>query len=175
MRQLVFISGSPGAGKSTLAGPLAAALGFPLLSKDVIKETLFDSIGDFCNDIVTTSEALDPAAMSLLWRLAADTKRVVMEANFKPGVGHEAHILSLSDRPLEVYCRTAPEVALMRYNHRGQQPDRHRVHYTRTTSFEILEQYQDPLKLGPLIEVDTSRPVDVPALADRVRARLSNS
>ena len=129
-RQVVLISGSPGAGKSTLAVPLAEALGFPLLSKDVIKETLFDSIGDFQHDIVATSDALDPAAMSLLWRLAADSRQVVMEANFKPGTDHEANIRGLSDRPVEVYCRVAPEVAFNRYNQRGQRSDRHRVHYT---------------------------------------------
>ena len=55
MRQLVVVSGAPGAGKSTLAEPLAKALGFPLLSKDVIKETIFDSIGDFRSDLVATS------------------------------------------------------------------------------------------------------------------------
>jgi predicted kinase len=34
----------PGAGKTTLARPLAAALGFALLSKDHIKETLHDAL-----------------------------------------------------------------------------------------------------------------------------------
>jgi adenylate kinase family enzyme len=45
MRRVVIVSGAPGAGKSTMAGPLAGELGFPLLSKDVIKETLFDVVG----------------------------------------------------------------------------------------------------------------------------------
>jgi len=40
----VVVSGAPGAGKSTLAGPLAERLGLPLIGKDHIKETLFDHI-----------------------------------------------------------------------------------------------------------------------------------
>ncbi len=171
-RQLVIISGPPGAGKSTLAEPLAKALGFPLMSKDVIKESLFDSIGDFNNDIVSTSDALDPAVMSLLWRLAGHSPQVMLEANFKPGADHEANIKSLSDRPVEVYCRVAPEVALNRYNQRGQSPDRHRVHYTRESSFKILDQYQEPLNLGPVVEVDTSQTVDITALTEWVRSAL---
>ncbi|MGH3781976.1 MAG: hypothetical protein ACRDRO_15490 [Pseudonocardiaceae bacterium] len=38
-RSVVLISGAPGAGKSTLATPLTAALDLPLLAKDRIKET----------------------------------------------------------------------------------------------------------------------------------------
>lgn len=43
--QLIVIGGYSGSGKTTLAQGLARALSLPLLSKDVIKETLFDSLG----------------------------------------------------------------------------------------------------------------------------------
>jgi adenylate kinase family enzyme len=33
----VYVSGAPGAGKSTLAGALAAELGYTLIGKDIIK------------------------------------------------------------------------------------------------------------------------------------------
>jgi hypothetical protein len=39
-RRIVLVSGAPGAGKTQLAGPLAAELGFALLGKDRIKETV---------------------------------------------------------------------------------------------------------------------------------------
>jgi 2-phosphoglycerate kinase len=44
-RRVVLVSGAPGAGKSTLAVPLAAELGFAPLRKDRIKETLHDALG----------------------------------------------------------------------------------------------------------------------------------
>jgi adenylate kinase family enzyme len=36
-RSIVLVSGAPGAGKTTLAGPLARLLGLPLIAKDDIK------------------------------------------------------------------------------------------------------------------------------------------
>ena len=44
MRRLVYVSGAPGAGKSSLARPLAAELGFTLITKDTLKETLHDAL-----------------------------------------------------------------------------------------------------------------------------------
>ena len=38
-RRLVYVSGAPGSGKTSLAVPLAAELGCILLAKDRIKET----------------------------------------------------------------------------------------------------------------------------------------
>lgn len=44
MSRLVYVSGKPGAGKTSLAFPLSAELGYSLLTKDLIKETLHDAL-----------------------------------------------------------------------------------------------------------------------------------
>jgi len=69
-RSLVLVSGPPGAGKTTIAGPLAAGLGFALLAKDRIKETLHDALGQQAD--LAWSQRLGGASMELLWALAAD-------------------------------------------------------------------------------------------------------
>ena len=86
MGQVVLVSGTPGAGKSVLARPLAALLGLPLLSKDVIKETLFDVLGHLTDDDLASSRQLGGATMELLWRLAGECPAVVLEANFREPV-----------------------------------------------------------------------------------------
>ena len=37
-RRLVYVSGAPGAGKTTLAGPLAAELGYALITKAGLRD-----------------------------------------------------------------------------------------------------------------------------------------
>ena len=44
MNRIAYVSGSLGAGKSSLAAPLTAELGYSLVTKDLIKETLHDAL-----------------------------------------------------------------------------------------------------------------------------------
>jgi hypothetical protein len=44
-RRLGYVSGAPGSGKTSLAVPLAAELGSPLLAKNRMKETLHGAVG----------------------------------------------------------------------------------------------------------------------------------
>jgi hypothetical protein len=156
-----------------LAVPLAAALEFPLLSKDVIKETLFDVLGHVDADRLASSRRLGAAAMELLWRLAAECPAVVIEANFRSRSPYERQRLgALCPRPIEVYCRLPPALAAARYASRGANSDHHPVHVMRSLPVSAFEEFQEPMGLGPVFEVDTSVPVDVPALANRVRAVL---
>jgi predicted kinase len=103
-RKLVYVSGAPGSGKTSLAGPLAAALGYALLAKDRIKETLHDAFGAPEPDRAW-SRRLGGAAMELLWALAADAPAAVIEANFRPRSEYErAKLSALAARPVEVHC-----------------------------------------------------------------------
>jgi predicted kinase len=170
-RRLVLVSGAPGSGKTTLAAPLAAELGFALLGKDRIKETLHDALGAPASDLAW-SRRLGAAAMELLWTLAADAPAVVLEANFRPRHAYERdRISALSPHPVEVNCVCAPALAARRYAERAAAS--HPVHVVTSLTPEMLAEFDQPMGIGELITVDTTAPVDVPALAKRVLATLS--
>ena len=78
----------PRRGKTTVAEPLAAALGFALLSKDPIKEALFDAL-DGCAGDLAQSRKFSDAAIAVMFAVAAQCPQVVLEADFHPHSVHE--------------------------------------------------------------------------------------
>ncbi len=169
-RRVVFVSGAPGAGKTSLAIPLAAELGFALVSKDRLKETLHDALGAPPPDLAW-SRRLGAAAMELLWMLAADAPAVVVEANFRPRDPYQrGKLAALARCPVEVYCRCDPELAARRYNARAA--GCHPVHVVASLPPQVRAEYDQPVSVGAVVTVDTAVPVDITAVAAAVRAHL---
>ena len=170
-RQIVLVSGSPAAGKTSLAVPLAKLLGLPLIAKDDIKETLVDVLGDRDGDL-GWSRQVGGASMELLWKLAECAPAAVLEANFRPHSTYERERLTrLEARIVEVYCRCPVDVLMQRFHERAKTA--HAAHPATDLTPEWIAEFDRPMGLGEVIEVDTTRPVDVEALAAQVTASLA--
>lgn len=127
----ILVTGIPAAGKSTMARELGQRLNLPVISKDDIKELLFDEIGFRSR---AEKVQLGVAAMRIMYQTAEAlmTRRLpfILENNFE----HTSRdgLMEILDR----HSYTAVTVTLtgdsptiyQRFVRRNASPDRHRGH-----------------------------------------------
>jgi AAA domain len=73
----IVVSGPPASGKTSLAAPLSQALGVALISKDAIKERLFEAVGYGGS---AWSRTLSRAADTAMMRIARDLDGAVLDS-----------------------------------------------------------------------------------------------
>jgi predicted kinase len=165
----VVVSGPAGSGKTTLAGALAAELGLSLIAKDTVKDALVSALS--APDL-EESKRLGGAAVAVILAVAAANDGAVLDS-----VWHRSRAIpelrALPGSVVEVFCRCDRDVVRSRYLARAAT----RAHYfddQRTEDELWNDEVAEPVSGGwPVIEVDTSKQVDVPSLAARVREMQS--
>lgn len=127
----ILVTGMPAAGKTTMAGFLSGRLGIPYISKDELKEILYDELGFSSR---AEKVKLGEAAMRLMYdfadRLLERGLSVILENNFenssREGLERllEKHSCMAVTVRLTGDCRRIYE----RFLERENAPDRHRGH-----------------------------------------------
>lgn len=165
MRGYVLIGGWPASGKTTLSRALARELDIAYLSKDEVKEALMDTLGEPVN--VTESQCLGRAAVAAVMSAARGCPAAVIDSTWFP---YAVPLVEALGGPfVEVRCQVELDVARERY--RDRQRDEGHLDDQRSED-ELWGEPVRPLGVGPLVIVDTTRPVDVSAVASQVRAAL---
>ena len=185
---LILISGAPASGKTVLARHLAEALPVPVIERDAIKETLFDTLGVGDRE---WSKKLGAASFALFY-LTVETiltagRSVIAEAAFhRP---YSSRWLSRVQKRfdveiLELHCHADTATALRRYLNRTGTAGRHAGHDAgmsiEAQAREWRQQYPvyGPLTDGAeLFRIDTTdfAAMEHQAIVARVRAALNLS
>lgn len=169
VRSVVVVTGLAASGKTSVATPLAALLGVPLVSKDAIKEALFDAVGTGDFD---WAGILSRAADAALVRIAAALEGGVLDNYWRAEAAQQ--LVAAVDVPMvEVYCRVDPLVAAERFIRRARHPGHRDAERdpedVRRASLAVASRF--PLRtVGPVVQVDTGSAVDVAAVAAEVVA-----
>jgi predicted kinase len=161
---LIVVTGSPASGKTSVAETLAEALHLPLITKDGIKEEIYDALE---NADPSDSHRLGYVAIRLMhsWARTFLEKGVplILESNFKRSLSMPGlqELFGVS-RPLLIQCSVPEEEAVQRYIERSERGERHPVH----DDANHVEELREDLRSGdydlrdtgvPTLLVDTSQ------------------
>jgi predicted kinase len=177
------VSGPPASGKTFLCDAIAARVAIPVVSKDAIKEALFDSLG---TADLAWSRRLGVASFEVMYRVLEAQLRarapLLLEGNFAPEEAR-AELRRLRARyafsVLELHCTAPEETLAARYA--GRAGSRHPGHLDALRAADIGAvvdaRRNGPVALGDVVVVDTARfdAVDVEGLAARVREHVAGA
>ena len=173
---LVVVTGPPASGKSSIARDLASALEIPFISKDELKERLYEVLGSG-DDVEDT---VDTAALAILFSVARSNLDagvgVLVESNFDAD-SDTAPFREIDARIVQVHCGGDTDELVRTFAERSASGDRHPGHDDAPEdAADVREKIEagcwDPLEIpGDVIRVDTTDgKVDVDRLASRIRA-----
>ena len=168
VRRVLLVNGLPGSGKTTLAQALAAETALPLLAKDTVKEQVGGQLPvPMAASLSGTSSPLGAGASEALWALLEHFPTgAVVESWWSSA---DRHLVAAGLRRagvdpasvVEVWCDVPAGLARERFEARAG--ERHAVHGPQVgLAWWAGDEPASarPLGLGPVLRVDTSRPLE---------------
>jgi len=183
---LIIISGPPCSGKTTLGQRIAEEFRLPMITKDSIKEFLFDGIGTKDRE---WSKKLGLVSYDILYYITDSFLKAerpfILESNFKSENDTEK-FLDLKKKydffPFQIQCKTNGEILFERFKQRAESGDRHPGHVDHLNYEELkevlLKGAHDPLEIGgKVIDIDTTdfQSIDYKSLFNEISAATNGT
>jgi predicted kinase len=181
---IIIVTGRPAAGKSALAKWLSIELKLPLVSKDSIREQLFDRLG--WKDRKWAQE-LGKASVDMMFYFAeaelAVGHSIIMDNSFYPPASNQ-RFQALKEKyhaaSIQIVCDSDRETLFQRFKSRADSGNRHPGHGDQ----DVLEELYASLKNnslpileigGSVIEVDTTdfAKVDYQEILNQIKSLLT--
>ncbi|MEI9420070.1 ROK family protein [Mesorhizobium sp. Cs1299R1N1] len=176
-RRAVLVNGIPASGKSTVSRGIADRIGWPLLALDTVKNPFLEVLGGADREFNRT---LGRASYQAIWSLVGDApagSTFIVDAwfGFQPRQVLEDHLRKAGvEHTVEIWCHAPGEVLAERYGARlGQRLPGHPGAAYIPELIELAKR-AEPLRRGPLFDVDTTQPIDFDAIAAWLRATLAS-
>ncbi len=173
VKSVVLVNGVPASGKSAVTAILVRHLtdaGIPAVpfTLDTVKECLYDHVGIGDRD---HNRMLGRASyQSIFANIGAFPNELVPVIDawhgFLPIVALRDHLAEAQiTHVVEIWCKVSPKVAAERYIKRASR--RTEGHPPASYADELFElaSRAHPLSLGPVVQIDTEKPVDSEPLA----------
>ena len=196
MPYMIILSGVPASGKTTFAEYLEKELGIPVISKDFIKEILYEDIGFQSR---AEKVKLGIASMNIMYGIAEESmklgKHVILENNFENTSKPKLLELIESYGYQVIHLRFEGDLSVIfdRFIKRDLSPERHYGHVTNDcyppkapinrVTISSVEEFKKAVTIrgilgfdigGEVITVDTTVPEkkDYHEIIDKIRTKL---
>lgn len=174
-KRVVLVNGIPASGKSRVATALAAATGWPVLSLDDIKNPFLQHLDGVDRQF---NRRLGIASYQAIWSVVASAppgNTFIIDAwfGFQPKDCLKAYLAESGVTQLaEVWCQISGELAAQRYE--GRLAHRLPGHPSAEYLPELIElaKVAEPMKLGPLLIVNQTQPVEMEKITAWTQAAL---
>ncbi len=150
---LIIVSGPSCSGKSTLAKKISEKFQLPLITKDNIKELIFDNLGwsdrEWSKKVGGTSNKL---LTYFLDSMLISKQPMMIESNFKKELDTKSILEKLSKfgySPLQIMCQCDGQVLFERFKKRSESSERHPGHND-SKNYEEFKEMLFKGKLEPL-------------------------
>ena len=171
-RRAVLVNGIPASGKSTVSRGIAERMGWPLLALDTIKNPFLEVLDGVDRDFNRT---LGRASYTAIWSIVGEApagSTFVVDAwfGFQPRTLLEEHLRRAGvEHTAEIWCHAPGEVLADRYRARlGQRLPGHPGAAYIPELIELAKR-AEPLRRGPVLEVDTTMTIDFDAIVEWLR------
>jgi predicted kinase len=181
--KIIIVTGRPAAGKSTLASWLSKELRVPLVSKDPIRELLFERLGWKDRP---WAQLLGRASVDMMFFFAnielATGHSIILDNSFNPGMSNSRFQTLKAEYQadsIQIICNSDRRTLFERFKLRAETGNRHPGHGDEDVLTVLYENLADdnPLTLdigGEIIEVDTTNfeTIDYQAILKQVKLFL---
>lgn len=151
---LIIVTGPPSSGKTTLAKSIAQKFKLPLITKDSLKEILFDTVGWKDRK---WSQKLGSASFAIIHHildiLMATGQSIIIEGNFKTEFESQylkPRLKQFDYKAVQIMCQCDGKILFDRFKQRSESGERHPGHCD-TGNYEEL---RDSLLVGKYQPLD---------------------
>ena len=175
-KRLLMVNGVPASGKSSLARAISVETGWPLLGLDTVKTPCLEVLENVDR---AGNRLLGKASYKAIFSIIEESPEgatFVVDAwfGFQPLALLEEHInMARITRVAELWCRAPPEVLAGRYADRASRRAAGHPGLSYVPELVELAKRAGPFRLGPVLDIDTTAPQDIDAVASWARRALA--
>jgi glucokinase len=167
-KRLLMVNGVPASGKSSLARGLSKRTGWPVLALDTVKTPFLELIEGVDRAFNRTLGRASYKSIFSIIQEAPEGATFIVDAwfGFQPVSVLQEHIDAAGIKSVaELWCHAPPAVVAQRYSDRAS--NRHSGHPGASYVSELIElaKRAEPFRLGPVLDVDTTAPQEIAAIA----------